>query len=119
VVAAAGAEAGAGGGQQAQKAVGRLAAGVGIVAVQAVQAGTGMGVENGDGAVFLGQVLQRGHQHQVLEHVGMVAGVKGVAITEHGAMVTRQPRLRAYNRGLRSAHVAPRRSSNPHLRDSL
>jgi hypothetical protein len=33
-------------------------------------------------------VLQSGNQDRVFEHIGMVARVKGMAITEHGAMVT-------------------------------
>jgi hypothetical protein len=92
---------------------------VGIVAVQTVQPGTGMGVEHGDRAVFLGQVLQRGHQHQVLEHVGVVAGVKGVAITEHGAMVTRQPRLVPIIAGFAALTWLRGEVHLPHLRDSL
>jgi hypothetical protein len=43
-----------------------------------------MGVHHGQGGVFLGQVLKGAHQHGVLEHVGMVASVKGVSVTEHG-----------------------------------
>jgi 23S rRNA (adenine2030-N6)-methyltransferase len=47
-----------------------------------------MRVEHGEGRVVFGEVLQGGNQHGVLEHIGMVARMKGVAITEHGAMVT-------------------------------
>jgi len=63
----------------------------------------------------------------VFEHIGMVPGVEGVAVTEHGGMVTADgvasPKLGdspqiSYNRGLRSACVVPRRSNKTHLRDS-
>ena len=47
-----------------------------------------MGVEHGKGRVFVGEVLQSGNQHRVLEHIGMVACVECVAITEHARMVT-------------------------------
>ena len=41
----------------------------------------------GQGRFFLGHVPQHGDQHGVLEHIGMVAGVESVAVTEHPAMV--------------------------------
>ncbi|MNV82426.1 hypothetical protein D3C71_1761600 [compost metagenome] len=47
-----------------------------------------MGVQHGQGRVFLGKVLQGGNQHRVLEHVGVVACMEGVAVTEHAPMVT-------------------------------
>jgi hypothetical protein len=28
-------------------------------------------------------MLERGNQHRVLEHVGVVAGMEGVAVAEH------------------------------------
>ena len=33
------------------------------------------------------EMPQRGNEGQVLERIGMVAGVKGVAVAEHGAIV--------------------------------
>jgi hypothetical protein len=33
-------------------------------------------------------VLQDGQKHGVFEHIGVVACVKGVSVTEHGVMVT-------------------------------
>lgn len=69
-------------------AVGRFGAGVGIVAVQPVQACAGMGVQHGQGRIFLDKVLQGSNQHRVLEHVGVVACMEGVAVTEHPPMVT-------------------------------
>jgi hypothetical protein len=32
-------------------------------------------------------VTQHRHQRGVLEHIGMIAGMKGVSVGEHGAMV--------------------------------
>jgi hypothetical protein len=49
-----------------------------------------MGVNNGDAALFLLQVLQSDNQGKVLDDIGMVAGVKGVSVTEHAQMVTPQ-----------------------------
>ena len=74
--------------QQLENAVWGLAAGFGKVAVQSVQAGAGVGVDQGQSRIFVHQVFERCHQGDVFEHIGMVAGMKGVAITEHGAMVT-------------------------------
>ena len=48
-----------------------------------------MGVQHGERGVFFGQMLEDGNQHGVLEHIGVVAGVKGVAVTEHESIVTR------------------------------
>ena len=50
-----------------------------------------MGVNNGDTTLFLLQVLQGGNQGKVLDNIGVVAGVKGVSVTEHVWMVTPQP----------------------------
>ena len=50
-----------------------------------------MGVDQRQAGVFLRQVLQCGDQRGVLEYVGVVAGMEGVAVTEHGGMVTRWP----------------------------
>jgi hypothetical protein len=43
-----------------------------------------VGVHKLDAGVFVHQMLQGGDQGEVFEHVGMVSGVKSVAITEHG-----------------------------------
>ncbi|MDT4861970.1 hypothetical protein FQZ97_966000 [compost metagenome] len=64
-----------------------LAPGLGVVAVEPVQPGTGMGVDQCQPGLFLHQMAQRGDQGGVLEHVGVVAGVEGVSVTEHGSMV--------------------------------
>ena len=73
---------------QAQDAVGGLAALVGVVAIQAVQAGAGVRVQHREGGLLLEEVLQGGYQHGVLEHIGVVACMEGVAVTEHRRMVT-------------------------------
>ena len=70
--------------KKAQKAICRLTTGLRVVAVQPVQAGAGMGVEHRQRGVFLRHVAQHGQQRHVFEDVGMVAGMKGVAVTEHG-----------------------------------
>jgi len=73
------------GGQQAEDAgigLGRLAR---VVLVQAIDARASVGVDHGEAGVFLTHVLQDGDQRHVLEHVGVVARVEGVAVTEHGA----------------------------------
>jgi hypothetical protein len=44
---------------------------------------------------LLRQVLERGNQRSMFEHVGVVAGVEGVTVTEHGGMVTGRPCTRA------------------------
>ena len=80
-------------GDQAQNAIGGFGAGAGVVAVQAVQACARVGVQHGQRRVFLRKVLQSGNQNGVLEHIGMVARVEGVAVTEHVAMVTIAGRL--------------------------
>jgi hypothetical protein len=71
-------------GKKAHDAFGRFAAGAGVVAVEPVQAGAGVGVDDRQGCLFFKQVVERGNQHRVLEHVGVVAGMEGVAVTEHG-----------------------------------
>ena len=43
-----------------------------------------MGVQHGEGSVLLGQVFQNSNQDAVLEHIGVVACVEGVAVAEHG-----------------------------------
>jgi hypothetical protein len=73
---------------QFEESLGRFGAGLCIVSVQPVQAGPGMGVEDRQGSVFLHQVPQNCEQNGVFEDVGVVSGVEGVAVTEHGWMVT-------------------------------
>jgi len=51
---------------------------------QLVHAYACVGVDVGDGLVFLRHVLANLHEGHVLEHIGVVACVKGVAVAEHG-----------------------------------
>jgi len=83
---------------QAQDAVCGLAALVGIVAIQTVQAGAGVRVQHRKGGLLLEEVLQGGDQHGVLEHIGMVACMEGVAVTEH-RRDGNQPRWRVDTHG--------------------
>ena len=69
--------------EQALHAVDGLAAGFGKFAVQSIQPGSGVRVEHGQGRLFLREILQDADQHGVLEHIGVISCVKGVAITEH------------------------------------
>ena len=71
------------GGGQAQHAFFGLAALAGVVAVQAVQAGSAVGVEHRQRSLFLREVLHGGNQNSVLEHIGVIACMEGVAVTEH------------------------------------
>jgi hypothetical protein len=77
----------------------------------------------------LHQVAQGGNQRQVFQHVGMVAGMEGVAITEHDGMVPGCLQL-GYTKGQKRLEykalqrlTAPRQMKRiahpPHLRGSL
>ena len=50
-----------------------------------------MRVDDREGGFLLQQVVEGRNQHRVLEHVGVVAGMERVAITEHAVMVTAVP----------------------------
>ena len=62
--------------------------------VQAEAARTGVGVDEAEGLVLDRHVLEHLHQHQVFQDVGVVAGVEGVTIGEHGQL-SRAPGARA------------------------
>jgi hypothetical protein len=47
-----------------------------------------MGVNQGDAGLFLHEVAHGREQGDVFEHIGMVARVKSVSVTEHALMVT-------------------------------
>jgi hypothetical protein len=55
--------------------------------IERIATGCCMGINKAPGFVFEVQVTQHCHQRGVLEHIGMIAGVKGVSVSEHGAMV--------------------------------
>lgn len=47
---------------------------------------TGMGIHNPERYRFLHHVLNDLYQNQVLEYIGVIAGMKGVTITKHGSV---------------------------------
>ena len=55
-----------------------------FAAQQVVQTRTGVGVDVPIGFVFAVEVIQHQPKDKMFEHVGMVAGVKGVSVAEHG-----------------------------------
>jgi hypothetical protein len=63
-------------------------------AFERVEAGARMGVDDPERRVLEREVAQQAQQDEVLEHVGVVAGVEGMAVTEHGISF-----------GLRPAHA--------------
>jgi hypothetical protein len=54
-----------------------------LVALQGIATGPGVGVDIPPGLVLAIEVAQQFDQHEMLEDVGVIAGVKGVAVTEH------------------------------------
>jgi hypothetical protein len=56
-----------------------------------------MGVKDSQGRLFLGHVAQHCQEGHVLEHIGMVAGMKSVAVTEHGLDGNRHPLAQGAN----------------------
>ncbi len=74
-----------------------------VLALQQVATGPRMGVDKAQRLVFGHHVAQHLGQHQMLEHVGMVAGVEGVSIGQHGG-------LSLFVAGLHCSRVDSRRS---------
>ena len=68
---------------QAADAVGILGLLLGPVAAQVVETATGMGVQHDEGFLLLLEGLDDQGLNGVFQHVGMVAGVKGVAVAQH------------------------------------
>ena len=54
-----------------------------FLSIQGIGANTGMGIEQQEALVLLLQVLDEAGQHDVLQHIAMIAGVKCVAVV-HG-----------------------------------
>ncbi len=54
----------------------------GVVAVKTVQAGTAVGVEHRQRSL-LGGIARWRSKRCKLEHIGVIAGMEGVAVTEH------------------------------------
>ena len=57
-----------------------------LVRIDGVEAGAGVGVEQQPGFILGVHVLKAQRQDEVLEDVGVVAGVEGVAIAEHKSL---------------------------------
>ena len=62
-----------------------LAAAARLGAGEIIAAGAGMGIEDAERRRLRAQMQQDAHEHRVLEDIGEVAGVKGVAIV-HGTV---------------------------------
>jgi hypothetical protein len=58
---------------------------IGLLRVQSIESRASVGVDHLQGRVFLGQMTKDRQQHQMFEDVGVIAGVKGMAVTEHNA----------------------------------
>jgi len=78
---------------QFHKTLRRLGAGLRVIAIEAVQTCSSMGIEYCERRVLLRHVFEHSEQNRVFEHIGMVAGVEGVAVTEHAGMVPRAPKM--------------------------
>ena len=52
------------------------------LAAQIVEPGSGMGINNPVGVLFLVVVIQQVHKNAVFQHISMVACVKGMSVTE-------------------------------------
>ncbi len=68
---------------QSADAVGILRLLLRPLAAQVVETATGMGVQHDEGFLLLLEGLDDQGLNGVFQHVGVVAGVKGVAITQH------------------------------------
>ncbi len=47
-----------------------------------------MGIDDRIGCVFMIEMVKNVHQDRVLEHVGVIAGMKAVSIAEHWASLS-------------------------------
>src|SRR5690606_22441975 len=63
-----------------------FAGAAGLVALQIVEAESGVAVEVGEGRLLLRQQGEQAGQHQVLEHIGVIAGMEGVAVVHAGVL---------------------------------
>ena len=70
-------------GKGPQHAVRGFASALGIITEQVVQPAAGMGVDQGQRGLFLLQGLYQRNQQAVLDHIGAVARMEGMAII-HG-----------------------------------
>src|SRR5262244_3209251 len=65
-----------------------FAAALRLLCGEVVAAGAGMGVDDAEGRGLAAQMHEDAHQHRVLDHIGEIAGEKGVTII-HGRKVMR------------------------------
>ncbi len=72
----------------------------GVAGIELVDAGARVGVDVTVGGVFLIQVLQQLHGDEVLQHIGVIARVEGVAVTKH----------RGFPKGMRRRRLAQAQS---------
>src|SRR5690606_2604501 len=91
--------------QQRANAIGRFPGPPRMLAIELVQAAPGVGIEREAGARLGHQRIAQRQQHGVLEDVGMVAGVEGVAIVHRGR--------RAWSREQVKCFVAGRGNGRP------
>jgi hypothetical protein len=69
---------------QSQNSVVGLSAGVGLCSIQAIKPSAGMGIDDLQGCRLLGEMTKNRYKHQMFEDIRMIAGMKGMAIAEHG-----------------------------------
>jgi hypothetical protein len=46
-----------------------------------------VGIDDRQSGIFLGQIFHQRDKRCVLEHIGVIAGVKGVAVTKHARIL--------------------------------
>jgi len=59
---------------------------VGLGRIQPIKPSAGMGIDDLQGRRLLGEMTKNRDKHQMFEDVRMVAGMKGMAIAEHGGV---------------------------------
>jgi len=59
----------------------------GLLAVEPITAAAAVGIHIEQGRGLDGQIGENAGQHQVLEEIGMVAGVESVLVTEQGVFL--------------------------------
>ena len=77
-----------------------------LLPVEIVESAAGMGVDHRERRGFARQMIQDGHQRDVLDHIGEIAGMKGVAVI-HARMMNKVTIHVILNRPLRLAGDGP------------
>src|SRR5690606_3046765 len=85
--------------QQRANAIGRFPGPPRMLAIELVQAAPGVGIQREAGAWLGHQRFAQGQQHGVLEDVGMVAGVEGVAIVHRGRRAWSREQVKCFVAG--------------------